>query len=126
MARRRRRRPRRGVGTRRPSVARQALVACALAAAVFGLTGARAAALELSAQKVSGWRAPGVRVTVKGWGPANGTVVLREGDHVVDTTTAGAEGLFRLGFATLRPGLYPLSVTAAGQTLSAGASGSGP
>ncbi len=60
-------------------------------------------------------------MTVQGWGPANGTVVLRAGDHVVNTTTAGPRGLFRLGFATLRPGLYPLSVTAAGQTLSAGA-----
>jgi hypothetical protein len=97
------------------------VVACALAAAVAGLTRARAAALDLTAQKVSGWRAPGVRVNVTGWGPAEGTVVLRERGHVVATTTAGPRGKFRLGFATLRPGRYPLTVTAAGETLSAGA-----
>jgi Bacterial capsule synthesis protein PGA_cap len=96
-------------------------VACALAAAAVGLTGARAAARDLTTQRVSGWRAPGVRVTVTGWGPAEGTVVLRERGHVVATTTSGPRGKFRLGFATLRPGRYPLTVTAAGETLSAGA-----
>jgi poly-gamma-glutamate capsule biosynthesis protein CapA/YwtB (metallophosphatase superfamily) len=40
---------------------------------------------------------------------------------VVDTTTSGPRGLFRLSFSTLRPGRYPLSVSAAGETLSAGA-----
>lgn len=69
---------------------------------------------------MSGWRAPGVRVAVKGWGPADTTVVLRAGTRVVDTTTAGPKGLYRLAFATLRPGRYPLSVTATGETLSAG------
>ena len=92
-----------------------------LAAAAVGLTGARASARDLTAQKVSGWRAPGVRVAVTGWGPANTTVVLSERDHVVDTTLAGPRGRFQLGFATLRPGLYPLSVAAADETLSAGA-----
>jgi poly-gamma-glutamate synthesis protein (capsule biosynthesis protein) len=95
-------------------------VACTLAAAAVGLTRARAAALDFTVQKVSGWRAPGVRVTVRGWGPADGTVVLRERNHVVATTTAGPRGRFRLGFATLRAGRYPLSVAAAGETLSAG------
>ena len=96
------------------------MLACALAAATFALTGARAAAQDLTVHRVSGWRAPGVRVTVGGWGPAAGTVVLRERDHVVATTTAGPQGRFRLGFASLRPGLYPLAVTAGGETLSAG------
>jgi len=96
------------------------VLACALAAATFALTGARAAAQDLTVHRVSGWRAPGVRVTVGGWGPAAGTVVLRERDHVVATTTAGPQGRFRLGFASLRPGLYPLAVTAGGETLSAG------
>jgi poly-gamma-glutamate capsule biosynthesis protein CapA/YwtB (metallophosphatase superfamily) len=71
-------------------------------------------------QKVSGWRAPGVRIPVKGWGPANAAVVLREGTHVVATTTAGPRGLFRLVFATLRPGRYLLSVATADATASAG------
>jgi len=96
------------------------VLACALAAATFALTGARAAAQDLTVHRVSGWRAPGVRVTVGGWGPAAGTVVLRERDHVVATTTAGPQGRFQLGFASLRPGLYPLAVTAGGETLSAG------
>ena len=96
------------------------MLACALAAATFALTGARAAAQDLTVHRVSGWRAPGVRVTVGGWGPAAGTVVLRERDHVVATTTAGPQGRFQLGFASLRPGLYPLAVTAGGETLSAG------
>jgi len=96
-------------------------LACALAAAVLGLTRARAATLDLTAQKVSGWRASGVRVNVTGWGPAESTVVLRARGHVVATTTSGPRGKFRLGFATLRPGRYPLTVTAAGETLSAGA-----
>jgi poly-gamma-glutamate synthesis protein (capsule biosynthesis protein) len=96
------------------------VLACALAAAAFALTGARAAAKDLTAPKVSGWRAPGVRVPVKGWGPANATVVLRTGTRVVDTTTAGPQGLYRLTFATLRPGRYPLSVATGDQTLQAG------
>ena len=96
------------------------MLACALAAATFALTGARAAAQDLTVHRVSGWRASGVRVTVGGWGPAAGTVVLRERDHVVATTTAGPQGRFQLGFASLRPGLYPLAVTAGGETLSAG------
>lgn len=106
-----------------PTPRRALLAACALASAAFGLTGAgaRAAALDLTAQKVSGWRAPGVRVTVTGWGPADGTVVLRERGHVVATTTSGPRGKFQLGFATLRPGRYPLTVSAAGETLSVGA-----
>ena len=94
--------------------------ACTLAAAAVGLTRARAAALDLTVQSVSGWRAPGVRVTVDGWGPAGDTVVLRERGHVVATGTAGPRGRFRLGFASLRPGRYPLSVAAAGETSSAG------
>ena len=96
------------------------MLACALAAATLALTGARAAAQDLTVHRVSGWRAPGVRVTVGGWGPAAGTVVLRERDHVVATTTAGPQGRFQLGFASLRPGLYPLTVTSDGETLSAG------
>ena len=71
--------------------------------------------------RVSGWRAPGIPVGVTGWGPADGTVVLRERGHVVDTTAAGPRGKYRLGFASLRPGLYPLTVTAADQTQNAGA-----
>jgi poly-gamma-glutamate synthesis protein (capsule biosynthesis protein) len=97
------------------------LPACALAAATLALTGARAAAQDLTVHKVSGWRAPGVHVTVTGWGPADGAVVLRERRHVVDTTTAGPRGKYQLGFASLRPGLYPLTVTAADETLNAGA-----
>jgi poly-gamma-glutamate synthesis protein (capsule biosynthesis protein) len=57
---------------------------------------------------------------VRGWGPADGTVVLRERDHAVATTTAGPQGRFELAFDTLRPGRYPLSVVAAGETVSAG------
>lgn len=97
------------------------LLACALAAATLALTGARAAAQDLTVHKVSSWRAPGVDVTVTGWGPADGAVVLRERGHVVDTTTAGPRGRYQLGFASLRPGLYPLTVTAADETLNAGA-----
>ena len=97
------------------------LQACALAAATLALTGARAAAQDLTVHKVSGWRAPGVHVTVTGWGPADGAVVLRERGHVVDTTTAGPRGKYQLGFASFRPGLYPLTVTAAAETLNAGA-----
>jgi hypothetical protein len=105
-----------------PGRAPQALaLACALVAAAVGLTGARAAAQALTVHRVSGWRAPGVRITVTGWGPADGAIVLRERGHVVDTTTAGPRGKYRLGFASLRPGLYPLTVTAADQTLNAGA-----
>jgi poly-gamma-glutamate capsule biosynthesis protein CapA/YwtB (metallophosphatase superfamily) len=96
------------------------VVACALAAAAVGLTGARAAARDLTAQRVSGWRAPGVRVTVTGWGSADDAVVLRERGHVVATSTSGPRGKFRLGFATLSPGRYPLTVTAGEETLSAG------
>jgi hypothetical protein len=96
------------------------LVAAALVAAAVGPTGARAAARDLTAKKVSGWRAPGVRVTVTGWASPETTVVLRERDQVVATTTSGPEGRFRLGFATLRPGRYPLSVAADGATLNAG------
>jgi poly-gamma-glutamate synthesis protein (capsule biosynthesis protein) len=96
------------------------VLAGALAAAAVGLTGARAAAQDLTVHKVSGWRAPGVHVTVTGWGPAGGAVVLRERGHVVDTTTAGPRGKYQLDFASLRPGLYPLTVTAADETLNAG------
>jgi poly-gamma-glutamate synthesis protein (capsule biosynthesis protein) len=96
------------------------VVACVLVAAAVGLTGARAAARDLTAKKVSGWRAPGVRVTVTGWASPDTTVVLRERDQVVATTTSGPKGRFRLGFATLRPGRYPLSVAADGETLNAG------
>jgi poly-gamma-glutamate capsule biosynthesis protein CapA/YwtB (metallophosphatase superfamily) len=69
---------------------------------------------------VSGWRAPGVQVRVAGWGPANATIELLARQHVVDSTTAGPRGLFRLSFATLRSGRYPLRVAAAGETLSVG------
>jgi poly-gamma-glutamate synthesis protein (capsule biosynthesis protein) len=100
---------------------RALIVACALAPAAVGLSTTRAAVPDLKVQKAGGWRAPGVRVTVTGWGPAGETVVLRERGHVVATATAGPRGRFRLGFATVRPGRYPLSVTAAGQTVRAGA-----
>lgn len=104
-----------------PKRALRALVpACALAVAAVALTGARAASVDLTVQQVSGWRAPGVRVAVRGWGPANTAVVLRDGAHVLDSTTAGPRGLYRLGFATLQPGRYALSVAAAGETVSAG------
>ena len=111
--------PNRALGRRLPFL-RAFVLACALAAATLALTGARAAAQDLTVHRVSGWRAPGVRVTVGGWGPAAGTVVLRERDHVVATTTAGPQGRFQVGFASLRPGLYPLTVTSDGETLSAG------
>ena len=111
--------PNRALGRRLPFL-RAFVLACALAAATLALTGARAAAQDLTVHRVSGWRAPGVRVTVGGWGPAAGAVVLRERDHVVATTTAGPQGRFQLGFASLRPGLYPLTVTAADETLNAG------
>ena len=103
-----------------PAVRRASVLACTLATAVFGLTGAHAAARDITAQRVSGWRAPGVPVQVTGWGPANAGVELSAGQQVVDTTTAGPRGLFRLSFATLRPGRYPLSVAAAGETVSVG------
>jgi Bacterial capsule synthesis protein PGA_cap len=106
--------------TLRALAASALVLACALAAAAVALTGARAAAKDLTARNVSGWRAPGVRVPVKGWGPANATVVLRVGTRVVDTTTAGPQGLYRLAFATVRPGRYPLSVATGDQTLQAG------
>ena len=96
------------------------MLACVSAMAAIALTGARAAARDLTAQKVSGWRAPGVEVTVRGWGPANAAVALHARDRVVDTTTAGPRGRFELDFATLRPGRYALSVAALGETLSAG------
>jgi len=96
------------------------VLACASAAAAVELTGARAGTEDLTAPKVSGWRAPGVRVPVKGWGPANAKVVLRAGTRVVDTKTAGPQGLYRLSFATLRPGRYPLSVATGDETLPAG------
>ena len=80
------------------------LEACALAAATLALTGASAAAQDLTVHKVSGWRAPGVQVTVTGWDEADGAVVLRERGHVVDTTTAGPRGKYQLGFASFRPG----------------------
>jgi poly-gamma-glutamate synthesis protein (capsule biosynthesis protein) len=97
------------------------VLAGALAAAAVGLTGARAAAQDLTVHKAGGWRAPGVRVTVTGWGQADSAVILRERGHVVDTTTAGPRGKYQLGFASLRPGRYPLTVTAADETLNAGA-----
>ena len=112
--------PNRALRLRR-AAPRALVLACALAAATLALTGARAAAQDLTVDRVKGWRAPGVRVTVNGWGPAAGTVILRERDHVVATTTAGPQGRFQLGFASLQPGLYPLTVTAGDQTLSAGA-----
>jgi hypothetical protein len=96
------------------------LVACVLAAAGVGDTGAQAAGRDLTAQKISGWRAPGVRVTVTGWAAADATVALSARGQTVATATAGPQGRFRLGFATLRPGRYPLSVAADGETLSAG------
>jgi Bacterial capsule synthesis protein PGA_cap len=105
---------------RRALAAGALVLACALAAAAVALTGARAAAKDLTARKVSGWRAPGVPVPVKGWGPANETVTLRAGSRVVATTTAGPQGLFRLSFASLRRGRYPLSVATGDETLSAG------
>ena len=96
------------------------VVSVALAAGAVGLTGARAATRDFTVHHVSGWRAPGVRVTVTGWGPGSATVALLTGERVVDTTTAGPRGRFQLVFATLRPGRYPLSVAAADETLSAG------
>ena len=121
MAGRRRRRTRRGVDLPAHSARRALVLASALATAAVGLTGARAAATELTAATVSGWRAPGVPVQVKGWSPANAAVQLLQGQHVVDTTTAGPRGLFRLSFETLQPGRYPLSVAAGSRTQDVGA-----
>jgi len=100
---------------------RALVLACTLAAAAVGLTGVPAAAWDLTAQKVSGWRAPGIPVRVAGWASANAVVHLLARQHVVDTTTAGPRGRFRLSFATLRSGHYPLTITTAGATVSVGA-----
>jgi poly-gamma-glutamate synthesis protein (capsule biosynthesis protein) len=97
------------------------VVASALTAVAVARTGGGGASENsLTTATVGGWRAPGVRVPVKGWGPPDATVALRAGARVVDSTTAGPQGLFRLGFTTLRPGRYPLSVTTGDATLRAG------
>jgi poly-gamma-glutamate capsule biosynthesis protein CapA/YwtB (metallophosphatase superfamily) len=57
---------------------------------------------------------------VTGWGPPSATVDLIAGHRVVDSTTSGPRGGFRLTFATVRRGRYPLSVAAAGERVGVG------
>jgi poly-gamma-glutamate synthesis protein (capsule biosynthesis protein) len=61
---------------------------------------------------VPAWRAPGVRVPVRGFAGPSETVALRVNGRVVDRAVAGPLGGFQLAFKTPRPGQYRLALAA--------------
>lgn len=58
------------------------------------------------------WRAPGVRVPLRGFAGPNETVALRVNGRVVDRATSGPLGGFQLAFRTGPPGRYRLGLAA--------------
>src|SRR5437763_2657805 len=63
------------------------------------------------ARLVSGWRAPGVPVSVGGFAGAGERVVLRANGRAVASAAAGPLGRYRLRFAPAASGRYRLVVT---------------
>jgi capsule synthesis protein PGA_cap len=61
---------------------------------------------------VPAWRAPGVRVPLRGFAGPSETVALRANGRVVDRTTSGPLGGFQLAFRTAVPGRYRLGLAA--------------
>ncbi|HEX3226743.1 MAG TPA: CapA family protein [Gaiellaceae bacterium] len=61
---------------------------------------------------VPAWRAPGVRVPLRGFAGSNETVALRVNGRVVDRTVSGPLGGFELAFRTGTPGRYRLGLAA--------------
>lgn len=72
------------------------------------------------AQRLAGWRAPGVPLAVGGFAASRARVVLRANGSAVAATTAGPLGRYRLRFVPARTGRYRLLVTAAGRVAGAG------
>ena len=83
------------------------------------LAAARAAPFTV-ATKPTGWRAPGVAVTVGGFASSGARVLLRDGRRVVATTTAGKLGRYRLRFAPRVSGRHRLVVQSEGRFRPAG------
>ena len=72
------------------------------------------------ARLVSGWRAPGVPVSVGGFAGAGERVVLRANGRAVASAAAGPLGRYRLRFAPRASGRYRLLVTTATRRRAAG------
>jgi poly-gamma-glutamate synthesis protein (capsule biosynthesis protein) len=72
------------------------------------------------AQRLDGWRAPGVGLAVEGFAGSRARVVLRADGSPVAATTAGPLGRFRLRFVPRRMGRHRLVVTADGRAAGAG------
>ena len=68
-----------------------------------------------------GWRAPGVRVPLRGFAGPGETVALRANGRVVDRAVAGRLGGFRLTFASAKPGRYWLGLAAGDRVRAIGA-----
>jgi Bacterial capsule synthesis protein PGA_cap len=68
----------------------------------------------------TGWRAPGVAVSVSGFAGRGERVELRAGGRAVAGATAGRFGRYRLRFVPRRTGRYRLVVEASGRRRAAG------
>jgi len=91
----------------------------------FTTTGQKSLAAERVAPltvltKPTGWRAPGVAVTVGGFADSGARVLLRADGHVVATTTAGKFGRYRLRFVPRASRRLRLQVQSAGRFRPAG------
>ncbi|HET7129016.1 MAG TPA: CapA family protein [Gaiellaceae bacterium] len=80
---------------------------------------ARAAPLTVTT-KPTGWRAPGVAVTVGGFAASGARVLLRDGGRLVATTSAGKLGRYHLRFAAGVSGRHRLVVQSDGRFRPAG------
>lgn len=72
------------------------------------------------ATKLPDWRAPGARVTVRGFAGRGERVVLRADGRAVAHTSSGRLGGYRLRFAAARPGRYRLTVSAGARVRTVG------
>jgi poly-gamma-glutamate synthesis protein (capsule biosynthesis protein) len=68
----------------------------------------------------TGWRAPGVAVTIGGFTASGARVLLRDGGRVAATTTAGKLGRYRLRFVAHASGRHRLVVQSEGRLRPAG------
>ena len=66
------------------------------------------------------WRAPGVRVPLRGFAGPNERVLLHVNGRVVDGAVSGRRGGFQLTFTTGMPGRYRLAIAAADHTIPIG------
>src|SRR5437868_13160806 len=102
-----------------------AAAAVTMAVLAFASGGAKSlAAIQVAPLTVrttpSGWRAPGVPVTVGGFSGGAQRVLLRANGRVVAATVAGKLGRYALRFAPRASGRFRLSVQSAGRFRPAG------